>query len=43
MKGVGTLVSAAMALQRVVMTLRMWRGLVAVNETIIQVALERRT
>jgi hypothetical protein len=41
MKGVSTLVSAAMALQRVVMMPRMWRGLVAVNETITPVALER--
>ena len=44
MKGVSTLVSAAMALRLAVMTPRMWRGLVAVNnDTILRVALERYT
>jgi hypothetical protein len=44
MKGVSTLVSVAMALRRVVMKARMWRGLVAVNnDTILRVALERYT
>jgi hypothetical protein len=44
MKGAGTLVSAAMALRRVIMTPRMWHGLVVVNNnTIIRVALEKYT
>jgi hypothetical protein len=44
MKGVGTLVSAAMALRHVATTPRMWRALVAVNnDTITQVGLERYT
>jgi hypothetical protein len=44
MKDASTLVSVAMALRLVVMTPRMWRGLVAVNnDTILRVALERYT